>query len=439
MDNKSHVKVIACYGGEERTLYLACNYWLLPLKQLLASLFPPPCASSTAVVSVPSSDTSSGSDSCSATASTSSSSASLPEPSGTAVACATKSPGVDKRDPVLPTLSAELPGGELCTIDNSAALRKVLKLAVWATRPLYIRVAFPTPTCAVSRGVDSAADATSGIIQVPARVLNCMECVSLGFGGSVPSATLPTVVVIGGVHGNEVMGIEGVQRLKSFLTTKPAHPFALRLLATARIVVVPCINPIGYLARARCCPVASENCSVNYNTNTGEIVVQDTQRGSISPPPGWKDPNRGWAANDTLVKHNLKSLLDSVNPSVLIFNHDWAAPQAKLVFYGESPIDVKGISRLLSKFYPCCTPFGKPWQFVEPGQMAEEPEEVTLSWYLRAELGISSYVCETYMKMAHSAAVHFAVCLFLISKYARLDMPEPDLIKAISAICFAKT
>lgn len=61
-------------------------------------------------------------------------------------------------------------------------------------------------------------------------------------------AVLPEVRIIGGIHGNECMGVQMVADIAVWLTAEyGANPFATRLLDEVEVVLVPSVNPDGYV------------------------------------------------------------------------------------------------------------------------------------------------------------------------------------------------
>ena len=56
----------------------------------------------------------------------------------------------------------------------------------------------------------------------------------------------PTLLVVGGVHGNETCGMLGVEALCQYLR-RGAGRLARHLLSHARVVAVPCVNRVGML------------------------------------------------------------------------------------------------------------------------------------------------------------------------------------------------
>ena len=148
------------------------------------------------------------------------------------------------------------------------------------------------------------------------------------FGMGHLIANGPTLLVCGGVHGNETRGMDGVRALQD-LCSAAANPLVREVLSRARVVTVPCLNRVGHLANARGCPKRGTEVA---QCADGKVWVAPDERGGIKYAEGWSDPNRGWGdTNQTVAMAVLQELLGSsmTRPSVAIFNHDWALPQGK--------------------------------------------------------------------------------------------------------------
>jgi hypothetical protein len=245
----------------------------------------------------------------------------------------------------------------------------------------------------------------------------------------------PVMMVVGGVHGNERMGVRGAQMLVDYLKRAPVRmregcDLGVRILSALQVVVVPCINPVGYSADARCCPTTQVR---EVTFTEGKVVVAEDEKGSIKPPTGWADPNRGWQGktNDTLVKHHLKRLLRMISPSVIVFNHDWALPQGKVKIYGaeECLAKVAGVQLVFERVYPSSLGgMGGAWSFLE---MFAEVDKVNMCYPLFEQAGITNYLVESSWILDESPRIHVAVTLYLLARTAGLADSDTELVATI--------
>jgi len=176
------------------------------------------------------------------------------------------------------------------------------------------------------------------------------------------SKNAPVVIIVAGVHGNEIQSMKGANLLIEHFKN-PENLFVQEILSTHSLTIVPCMNRIGFLANARSAP--PHDIQVEYQN--GEVIVGKNEKGSYNFPPNWQDPNRGWDENKTIVKEFFLDLVQSEKPSLILTLHDWALPQGHVV-----PRDsIKNIevldqvNELLGHFYPPTTPTGLKWNFIE--------------------------------------------------------------------------
>ena len=130
------------------------------------------------------------------------------------------------------------------------------------------------------------------------------------------------IMIIGGIHGNEIQGIRGVRLLKEHLSN-PEDLLIRDILDKTSLILIPRINVVGNLADARSCP--NRGTDVDYKPK--KVIVKDDEKRSLKVPKGWQDPGFGWDANRTLVRYNIEWLIYQFSPSILILNHDWAMPK----------------------------------------------------------------------------------------------------------------
>lgn len=294
------------------------------------------------------------------------------------------------------------------------------------------------------------------------------------FGSS--TLDLPSLWVIGGVHGNEIHGINGTKLVCEFLQNSQYQTTQL-LYDHAHITVVPCINICGYLAGARCCPM--EDVKVNYINP--KIVVEDHEKGAIYPPPGWQDPNRGWDVNKTVVKKHMKKILCGKvgrKPEWILFNHDWAKSLPTCFFFGnvchpqsvpheaevehlseeilqykkktsgpfvsdkiaslnslfgkrsepktENDIFYSGIEKIFSAFYPSTTAYGTPVKFT-----AEYKLNNTMPSKVYQKFNIPSIIIENYIGKENAGEAHLASSLFVLAKRANVQIDTDTLVDLI--------
>eukprot|EP00854_Cymbomonas_tetramitiformis_P018027 gene18027-21468_t len=246
-------------------------------------------------------------------------------------------------------------------------------------------------------------------------------------------AKKPTFLVAGGVHGNEVRAMQGVELLQAYLDTSVDEEGSLAkaILDRCTIVSVARINKVGYLAGARCCP--ARGVPVRYGG--GQVWVEWDQKGSINPPAGWQDPNRGWDTNDTLVKDLIENLLtnDLTRPDLILWNHDWAVPQGKLYSVGMPDRAVfVGASRIFAEYYPTKTVFGTPWEHIEEFSGAGNCDgETVMTGEVFERFGIPSHTLETYCDGEEAAEVQCALSLYLLAKHAGIEMEEEELVTKV--------
>lgn len=160
---------------------------------------------------------------------------------------------------------------------------------------------------------------------------------------------------------------------------------------------------------------------------TGTVVVGNDEKGGIKWPQGWADPNVGWNQNDTLAKKHLLKLVNTFNPTLIVWNHDWAAPQSIVKLYngsGKSEFEsLSHIEALLGKYYPSKTIFGKAWPFLVHANVEEDSENMT--WPLFEHLGIPSYIIEQYMFKDEAPLLHAVTTLHLLLQHSGAD---PELL-----------
>ena len=244
---------------------------------------------------------------------------------------------------------------------------------------------------------------------------------------STNNQDLPIVLLAGGIHGNEIRGIEAVSHLVQSLK-KNDNPLISNILSKIRLYVIPRLNVVGNLAGARCCPQSGE--IIQYNEETQEVILPQDQKGSMKIPQGWADPNRLWNDNVTLAKMHLDKAIKSLprKPDLVIFPHDWAATQPIVKIYERNTTyanTVKEVQSLLGKYYPSRTPFGKQWDFVRAAVPQDDSEN--LSFELLEQEGIPSFVIETYLHSDLSVLVHYQILLYVLSSLGNEN--HCDLVK----------
>ncbi len=236
--------------------------------------------------------------------------------------------------------------------------------------------------------------------------------------------TNTTILVVGGVHGNEIPGIEGVKRLISYLG-QPELNLATEILARVAVTVVPIVNIVGYLAEARACP--QRGAEVAYEGGT--VIVPEDEKGYDGKDPAqWHDPNLGWEDNDTLVRHQMEWLMKAVDPDLIIFNHDWALPLPRLFVFGPTWLNnaVKGVVSIYSRCYPPHNPLGKPWPFLEMA-LGDPEGDVELAGQIWAMYQVPSLLAETYFVGGGSAAIHFAQDLYFLARLAGVPAADDEI------------
>lgn len=231
-----------------------------------------------------------------------------------------------------------------------------------------------------------------------------------------------TILIVGGMHGDEKPCVKGAELLKEYLT-QPDTILSRTILENTTIVIVPLINRVGYLADARSCP--TDNAEINYED--GKIVINDDEKGMYKFPPNWQDPNRGWDENYTLVKKHLERLISVYKPSYIIFDHDWALPQARIKIYGKLTLlnNISRITELLERFYPAHNAVGKSWSFLH---LANQNDEDKLSFQIYKKYRIPNFLTETYFVGKQSPKIHLVINLFLIIKLGGVQIDDSSLI-----------
>jgi hypothetical protein len=96
---------------------------------------------------------------------------------------------------------------------------------------------------------------------------------------------LKTFYVIGGIHGNEIKGIEGAFLLKKYFDSE--RDFCKLLFSKFNIKLIPILNVVGNLAEARCCPPSN----MDLEFENEKVIIKENEKKS-NPPEGWNDPNR---------------------------------------------------------------------------------------------------------------------------------------------------
>ena len=141
-----------------------------------------------------------------------------------------------------------------------------------------------------------------------------------------------------------------------------------------------------------------------------------------------------------MIGHLLKDKLLSME------KHQWISPLLQLFSTNFIPVELRLPSVVFSLIFAS---FGRPWEFLKRGSKAETPEETSMGWNIRDELGISncnlsvlvrvllwSDVVETYKDMKESSELHCALSLYLIAKHAGIIGDDAHLIKTISDVVF---
>jgi hypothetical protein len=136
------------------------------------------------------------------------------------------------------------------------------------------------------------------------------------------------------------------------------------------------------------------------------------------------------------MKH-LKEIIRMFSPKMIIFNHDWAAPQGICKNYGprETLDRIANVTQIFSRFYPSRTPFGRSWNFlIQAGEgEGQEDDNQNMTWGLYHQAGIPSFVVETYFCEDTSNRLHLQVGLFLLAKFANASHDDKDLVKLVAA------
>lgn len=229
-----------------------------------------------------------------------------------------------------------------------------------------------------------------------------------------------TIAVIGGVHGNESEGVRGVTLLRDYFKKSALSPLAQEILKFANLVIVPCINNVGFSALARSCPCV--DAKVLVNSQNLAAIVADDEKGTSKVPAGWKDPNRGWEENTTLVRFNIERLIKQFNINYFVFNHDWAVKQAicKAYDYHEENKLADQVSdcvkQIFTQYYPAKKIFGDAWEFIV--KASEKEDGNILLYHILKRFNIPSFLIETYLYLPASGEIHVKVTLYLLYKIA---------------------
>lgn len=258
------------------------------------------------------------------------------------------------------------------------------------------------------------------------------------------------LAVVGGVHGNELTGMEGAQCIHEYLSDSANCRLAQAILASATVTVIPCINTVGLAAGARCSPTLhSKVLRSKAPSSSGgghRVVVGDHQHGSFFPPRAWQDPNRGWVTNRTLVKELLERTLFTPGsaPSMVVWNHDWAIPNGSVIARG-APKELyeMPMRQIFAKHYPSLTGFGKAYEHVitrasdEAEQMdensaAEEGRARAKDWKympdaLQALYHHADYTIESYCA-GDAVELHFEATLFLLARHSGVSANTEELL-----------
>jgi len=284
---------------------------------------------------------------------------------------------------------------------------------------------------------------------VDAIELNRLECTYFACHKTIMSASnleqqqqqeqvtatgIPTIAVVGGVHGNEIEGVKGAQQIIQIFKNCAFNPLAKFILSNANVLVVPCINHIGFSAQARSCPSIGTkvNIKTSINSATNElsytVIVGDDEKGSSKMAPGWKDPNRGWdEENDTLVRFNLEQLITKYKVTNFIFNHDWAVRQGICkIYYGtvdetENMAKLVGanVKKIFTQYYPEKKVFGDAWEFIVKANEKEDGHVLPFKvWH---KYGIPSLLLETYLYLPQSSEIHVKITMYLLYKLVLIN------------------
>lgn len=277
-----------------------------------------------------------------------------------------------------------------------------------------------------------------------------VEVAALKAGANVPvhrytnlAPNVPHLAVVGGVHGNELSGMEGAQCVHEFLADA-TDPIAEAILERATVTVVPCVNTVGLAAGARCSPTLGSAVlrgEARIGTLDRRVYVGDHQHGSFFPPKDWSDPNRGWLTNDTLVKHALEQALyssSSAPPEMVVWNHDWAIPNGSVIARG-APKDLyeKPMRSIFGKHYPSRTGFGKVYEHVitcdqaTAGNSTVVKEPKYMSEALQATYNHADYTIESYCG-GNATELHFEATLYLLARHSHVPVSEPALLAAVA-------
>ena len=262
---------------------------------------------------------------------------------------------------------------------------------------------------------------------VPAEVL--ASTVTVHNFGSSTARTKPTFLIVGGVHGNETCGMLGVEALALYLR-KAEGKLAKFLMTRCRMVVAPCANRVGMLCAKKRLLVGNEpldewgvrssptpGCNVVYGN--GRVWGVPLGNKGSEPPAGWQDPNRGWKENRTFVKQHLEEWLDSYEPEMTFFSHDWAPTKGMLCLNCPS-VDKEtfaGVDEIFRRAHSAGFVLAE-----DKSEKGAEYEKRTLPRVLLEEKGVESYTLEThFMGGAASAGCHFEALLFLLCRHAGWD------------------
>jgi hypothetical protein len=294
------------------------------------------------------------------------------------------------------------------------------------------------------------------------------------------------VLVAGGTHGNERHCVNGVRLLRNYFA-RPEYPLVGEILNAFSLIVVPVINPIGYLANARGCPtigsrkVLWESMPMTFDIEidasvarvddrhvhdcepAGSIVIPEEERGATMPL-GWADPNRPYPL--TLAHLNLDRLINR-RTMFAIFNHDWAIPLPIACSYSseESAAKLSGLKQLLEflqrdkwdgKVFESPRQLGtsnttQTHQAPRPQSALHQmfarksakpehnffvnrtvmPEPETMGWHLWKQQGLENLLLESYIGTSKSALVHFTATLYSLAKLAQVRYTDEEIVEKI--------
>lgn len=253
------------------------------------------------------------------------------------------------------------------------------------------------------------------------------------------------LAVVGGVHGNELTGMEGAQCIHEFLSAR-SHDLALAIQERANVTVIPCVNSVGLAAGARCAPTL-DTPVLRGEWSRRRVYVGDHQHGSFFPPGGWQDPNRGWSSNRTVVKYTLERALFSgaalAPPSMVVWNHDWAIPNGVCIARGAPNKELyeKPMRAIFGKHYPTRTGFGKTYEHVitveqDAAAKLEEADGDVSDWKympdaLQNIFNHADYTIESYCA-GDAVELHFEATLYLLARHSHVPLGDTELLAAVA-------